>query len=145
MMKNNTLNKETSKLIQGIGVEVKTEKWWNGNREWITKSSKTVGGIDNVVKVPDTKLTWVLSNCRSENPACEGNIPAPNFGETLLALEAIGKVMGWENNKDCGHSNNKHELIGFCQEWKNYSHTILDHFLTGGMPAVDSYIAELLK
>ena len=115
----NTLSKETSKLIHALGIEVVTEKWWVCVKE----------GEEVCFPCDEFYYQHLLSEQRDVEKIC----PAYSLSELFQSLEAIGEKLGWE----------KEEPLFIVYEKK--AHTILDHFLNGGMSAVDKYIGELLK
>ena len=139
----NTLTKETSKLIADLGIEVVTEKWW--------------------VKVYDDnhEVVWKLQSdttMRIWSPN-EEKYPAPSIGETLLALEAIGEKLGWENKQhpygrltiqkeyDCSISCARCVVNKRIKPYEYHAQHLTTLFLdkTKGLKAVDAYIAKLLK
>ena len=116
----NTLQKETSKLLADLGIKQDSLFVWyrqQGTREWEIELKS------EVEKIP---LNFEI-------------ISAPSLSELFQSLEAIGKVMGWSERAPIRGSLKPRPY------WTLPAHQILDHFLTGGMEAVDSYVGELLK
>ena len=128
-----TLSQETSKKIAVLGIEIKTQRWW-GNR-YIHRNS--------VGKIPaDQRTEWILFDPSASYPILGGDFPAPNLQETLLALEAIGEKLGWQDKNKNPHLGTNKEPQA---EYKYHAHRLTDALLTGGMSAVDKYVGELLK
>ena len=132
-----TLTKETSKKIQELGIEVETERVWlksvvNENVNWDLRE-RNIKSLKMLVKMSRGYRDF---------------ISAPNFGETLLALEAIGKKLWWEDVcAGCREIDIKCSCEVGCfpeiSSVEHHAHRLTDAFLTGGMSAVDSYLKEV--
>lgn len=126
----NVLNIEASKALSDLGVEVESEKWWVQNT--YTRSGD----------YPKKHYDWHIERDEVAK-SYKVKYPAPSFSELLLALEEIGKKLGWNAEPFNVSAFNKR-----MDEWEYKAHKLVATFLSSGGDmegAVSAEVLELIK
>lgn len=124
------LNLEASKALSSLGVEVESEKWWF--------HKKTMGVDELCNSQKSVSLGFILAN---SNGGSDESIRAYNLQELFLALPAIGKKLGWNEEENLSRL----RRMGWNSTPNAHTHRLTDIFLKGKMPAVSESIINLIE